>query len=589
MKNNKGFTLVEIIVCIALISIIGVSSTIIVIKTKNKNNNVNILNGTKMSAKLSNITNKILQAANVYIAVEKDGNGNTYETGIKNGGKGLYIKVQTLVDNGYLDKSVLDNLKKETDKSTSELQLLAVDAVNKKDDKLCNNSNAIEYTVSWSNDNDKPIYLCPYDINISTKTPSFITVVESTKFTKNFDKMAVSEEWCKNNPNYDKNKIVCNENGIYTYYDQNSGDSGVTYYYARGAINNNYLKFKDKIWRIMWISSDKKMKLVLDDEIQIKINNRSISAKEILYHVTDSKVVKNVSQETYNDIGHNLHGSDSLDFYYFKSDNARASYNQQNGIERFTYDLNRTFSINNENEKNLYVHNKWPNGNYYASFYQYNKTYNVFYKFMYDKANYNENYISGLSEFCNPKKIQSNSSTAFSYTCEKNLGNYSSTNVTTNSKVTYVTLDELKMAGVGTYLDGIDSLDTYILPKNNNSFYLAEYQLGNGSADEDTNYYVSKNGFSNYNTMYEEDKERCLDSKEYYVYYKNGGCNAYCTTSWTCSHVKGTSYYVYQHNNIYAFKFLANAVKPAIIIDLNKINLSNTNSGTKEDPYTLIN
>lgn len=174
--NKKGFTLVEIIICIALISIIGVSSTIIVIKTKNKNNNVNILNGTKMSAKLSNITNKILQAANVYIAVEKDGNGNTYETGIKNGGKGLYIKVQTLVDNGYLDKSVLDNLKKETDKSTSELQLLAVDAVNKKDDKLCNNSNAIEYTVSWSNDNDKPIYLCPYDtIKYEEDIPKEIT------------------------------------------------------------------------------------------------------------------------------------------------------------------------------------------------------------------------------------------------------------------------------------------------------------------------------------------------------------------------------------------------------------------------------
>ena len=251
--NKKGFTLVEIIICIALISIIGVSSTIIVIKTKNKNNNVNILNGTKMSAKLSNITNKILQAANVYIAVEKDGNGNTYETGIKNGGKGLYIKVQTLVDSGYLDKSLLDNLQKETNKLTSELQLLAVDAVNNNDDELCNNSNAIEYTVSWSNDNDKPIYLCPYD-NVKEKINLKDKILKDTK------NMLVENIDFKETPNEPMvGKIEDNY--------------GISYYY-RGNVENNYINFAGMCWRIVRILGNGNVKIILEDKTTICENSK---------------------------------------------------------------------------------------------------------------------------------------------------------------------------------------------------------------------------------------------------------------------------------------------------------------------------
>lgn len=97
MKNKRGFTLIEIIICISLIAIISTIS--IVIFTKNKD--------------YSNITKKILEAANVYIATEKDEQGNTYEYGINNGGKGARINVKELVNKGYVDEKLYKTLEKE--------------------------------------------------------------------------------------------------------------------------------------------------------------------------------------------------------------------------------------------------------------------------------------------------------------------------------------------------------------------------------------------------------------------------------------------------------------------------------------------
>ena len=675
MKNNKGFTIIEVIICLCLIILISGTMTAVVL-TKNKNNKKHI----------QEVTKKIQEAASVYLSINKD-NNNSIEQNIYNGGTGYVIPLKTLINEGYVTESYINTLKKygqdvdkdkdymlagvfsETNKCNNGESTITIKASyqleNDKDEyylcnfttkklyvyydldggyfkndeeqvelfneghtlNLKNGNNVVKdktsnttYTfkewntkrgckgskvTSIKNTENNIIYAC-YETVTTPEPPTFITVVESTKFTNNFDKMAVSEEWCKNNPNYDKNKIVCNENGIYTYYDQNSG---ITYYYARGAINNNYLKFKDKIWRIMWISNDKKMKLVLDDEIQIKINNKNISTGEKLFHVIDSKVVKNITQETYNNFTSFSSGnsSNNLNFWYLSSNTAKSTYHIKNDTERewttqyrVTYDLSKTIDV----ASSFYT------SSYYRGYYQYNKTYNIFYKYMYDNANYNENYISGLSEFCYPKNIKGNSSATFSYTCDKNLRNQSTTNVTTNSKVTYVTLDELKMAGVGTYLKDVDSLDTYILPKNNNSFYLAEFYDDTADDYNDRNYKVQKNGFSTY-AIYTSNIQECIEqdwysknspkykTKEYYIFYKNGICgNLYCASSYSCDRNRKASYdgndhaydlYEYKHNETSEFKFEANAVKPAIIIDLNKINLSNTNSGTKEDPYTLTN
>ena len=83
--NKRGFTLIEIIICLVFIVGIGTVSTIIVVKNNNYND------------KLVEITKKIVDAANVYINIEKDGNGNTYQNGILKGGKGVYISLEKLL------------------------------------------------------------------------------------------------------------------------------------------------------------------------------------------------------------------------------------------------------------------------------------------------------------------------------------------------------------------------------------------------------------------------------------------------------------------------------------------------------------
>ena len=59
--KNKGFTLIEIIVCIALLSIITISSIVIVNK---KNNDI-----------LKDINKKVSNAVDIYLNTKKDEDG----------------------------------------------------------------------------------------------------------------------------------------------------------------------------------------------------------------------------------------------------------------------------------------------------------------------------------------------------------------------------------------------------------------------------------------------------------------------------------------------------------------------------------
>ena len=572
MKNNKGFTLVEIIVCIALISIIGVSSTIIVIKTKNKNNNVNILNGTKMSAKLSNITNKILQAANVYIAVEKDGNGNTYETGIKNGGKGLYIKVQTLVDNGYLDKSVLDNLKKETDKLTSELQLLAVDAVNKKDDKLCNNSNAIEYTVSWSNNNDKPIYLCPYD-NVKGNENNIMSnkiLKDNTINTKKVDtsKIAVSTEFKNTLSNEDKAKVTDEENGLFIDMD----NDGATFYF-RGAVENNYFQYgtykntnEPLLWRILRINGDGTLRLVLDDVINYSLldyNSNKISRANDTYEVsriypagdyslmnteiyiprvfTKSGSVLSRTKGTYrNDASYyNFYIYPNLKIEY--KPYSSAVHNSVGYDNNFIYYkiisnwLNNTVNIPNNDKL---INGKFCQNNYYEK-------------------------CSGCTEIFYPN---------LDFKCDNNLTinasrKYSGENMIINSKYGYMSYGDMLKAGYA-YNVIVENSDTFINNKKN---------------------IISSTLVNRYSTGY-----KGSTSSEYYYILSNGGIISDYTESHTNTSCNGCRDDVYNDNNVFMYKkhrgkessLKLYYVKPVINLSA---NIEIIGSGTKEDPYTLIN
>ena len=91
MRKNKGFTLIEIIICIALISIIATTMTITIVKNKRKNE-LNILE--KNSTKLEN-------ALQVYLANHKE---VTYN--LKNNTKAAAITLEVLKNEGLIDDTL---------------------------------------------------------------------------------------------------------------------------------------------------------------------------------------------------------------------------------------------------------------------------------------------------------------------------------------------------------------------------------------------------------------------------------------------------------------------------------------------------
>lgn len=80
MKNKRGLTLIEIIICINLIVIIGVSATVVVLKA-NKTREINIL---KVNEK------KLENALQVYVSNHKEINTN-----LNNNAKAALVTLET--------------------------------------------------------------------------------------------------------------------------------------------------------------------------------------------------------------------------------------------------------------------------------------------------------------------------------------------------------------------------------------------------------------------------------------------------------------------------------------------------------------
>ena len=87
MKNNKGFTLIEKIICIAILAIVGVTGIVITLNDK-KNNN------------LLDYMDIILNASNVYLETNKEVKEQLY-----NEKNAVYIPLRALVNEGLLDLS----------------------------------------------------------------------------------------------------------------------------------------------------------------------------------------------------------------------------------------------------------------------------------------------------------------------------------------------------------------------------------------------------------------------------------------------------------------------------------------------------
>lgn len=559
-KNKKrGFTLIEIITCIALISLIGIGTII----------GLNINKGKVTNDK----DKKIKEAIEVYLATEKDNEGLTYLNGIQNGGKGLYFTVNDLYETGYLDEKTVSTLEKETKKTRNELKLLASESVYDDSDTACG-TGYIKIDFSWTyNSNTEPIYLCPKSIKNTGE--GYIKIEEAQnnlnivnlvgkKMIVNLDKFAVSQEFY-NNQEEKTNYVV--ENGIYTLYDEKVQK---VYNYFRGNVENNYLKFghdkegKDLYWRILWLDNNNLMKIVLDDEIPVQITNKN---------------------------GENITVAQGDKLYQFRPNSGDSYYIYKP-------------KITTTREKT-----KWGSDTYYTYFYDkksqvFNKlfmgqvagstsTNNIYYdtliKWFENSTDLKtfENITS--DKLCQNDYYNDDSGNYYPYTafdCKKGK-TYKENKATYNEgfykgKIGHITYGDIIRSGVGTI--GNFPSNSFLLPKNSNSYVTVDFQnidntTSSKTGERSTNtdlYYVTSTGV-NYGTFYNQ--ERRTINTDYYYYYtliNNSDEEPVILLDEVQNHGKNGLI-------IYEETFFANTVKPTMILDLNGKTLKGTGEKVDEN------
>lgn len=240
MKNKKGFTLIEIIICIVLITLISTIS-IVAIKSKKKN--------------YSDITKKILNAANVYVSIEKDSQGNSYEYGINNGGKAIQVNVKELLNKGYIDKETYTTLENNFNKEN--YLIFISNSIKTKDDEECKNS-GLNYTVNWENV-EETIYLCPYN---NTKDNNNN---DGTIFNKIINQNAYSD--CEVNYNSSDSSSYCVLHGKNISNNENVNDI----YYYMGTVKNNYIKIDglEHLFRIYRTTENNDIMVIDNDKVNL--------------------------------------------------------------------------------------------------------------------------------------------------------------------------------------------------------------------------------------------------------------------------------------------------------------------------------
>lgn len=237
MKKKKGFTLIEIIICIALISIIATTMTITIVKNKRKNE-LNILE--KNSTKLEN-------ALQVYLTNHKE---VTYN--LKNNAKAAAITLEVLKNEGLIDDTLkIDNYKKKYF-LVSNAKLL--DPKDGKDESDCENDVVgVEIFKSWDLSKDangnKVIYVCPKN-NSSSSNDNAITGLQQQvdSLKKIINGITLTKIFEGENPNnWVKFEVNSNENNYAYWPNDNEKDLWRIYNYDQKYINGEYVIVPKKI------------------------------------------------------------------------------------------------------------------------------------------------------------------------------------------------------------------------------------------------------------------------------------------------------------------------------------------------------
>lgn len=196
--KRKGFTLIEIIVCISLLAIIGLGSFV----------GIRIVNKNILHDKLEKITDKAIAAAEVYIETNKETYNQLYEKQ-----NGVVIPLNVLKNEGLLDLSTTTLEDKDIE---GEYVIAALSGGTSTE-----NCVDIRTETSWYKGSSSPIYIC-------------------TDSTGNYTKIATIDQTNLGNLNKVQREI----------------------YYFKGKYPNNYAYYNGQSMRILSVDTDDSITIV---------------------------------------------------------------------------------------------------------------------------------------------------------------------------------------------------------------------------------------------------------------------------------------------------------------------------------------
>lgn len=194
--NKKGFTIIEIIICISLLVVVGVGSFI----------SIKVISKKQLVDKLNMISTKASEAAQVYIETNKNASNQLY-----NNKNGVSLPLQLLVNEGYLS---LEGTKLTNNDIKNQYVVTFLGGTGSTE-----NCEQITSTNSWSN--NQPIYLC---MN-SDGTGSNLAIIDPLKVS-NTNSSITSSYYFKGTPgdNY------VEHNGVKYRIYKIDGDDSLTLY-----------------------------------------------------------------------------------------------------------------------------------------------------------------------------------------------------------------------------------------------------------------------------------------------------------------------------------------------------------------------
>ena len=327
MNSKKGFTLIEVIVAISLISLIGISTTILIVNNY-KNQEIKLLE--KYSTTLEN-------ALNVYLDIHPE-----VITNLDENAKGAIVTLETLKNDGLIS----DNLNIEYKKYyylLSNFKLLE----DKNEDKTCDNDViGIDMIKSWDlnkYDSKNVIYVCPKN-NIDES-------ILNSKITSLEEKINILENAIANNKYIFKGNVENN----YVKFEYDSKD--YLYSYGKWDITEG----NENLFRIMsyYGTENNNHNLKIISANQLKLYRSTISiytgASSYLFEGDESaKKVRKIVEDS----------------------NKKTIWGTLDNCKKTSeYENNKVFILKYE-EGNLLVYTFTHDSRYYKTYSKFNKIYN---------------------------------------------------------------------------------------------------------------------------------------------------------------------------------------------------------------------